>query len=266
VSAHERDLAGLTWEEAGERFHARLVAILPVGSTEPHGPHLPLDTDVTIALAQSRRATELLAAEGVDALVLPPIAYGITHYTDGFAGALTLRPGTLWALLEDVVVSLEEQGVRRVVFSNGHLEPAHVEVLRGVTLDHQSDEPHRARVVFADNTRRRWAQTLGDEFAGGDCHAGRYESSIVLAADGESVRDERRRSLPPVRIDLIEKMKAGVKSFRAAGADRAYCGAPAEASAEEGRALVESLARVIVESVREAWPALFSSAKPGTSA
>ena len=251
------DLSKRTWPEAEELFDDSLVVILPVGSTEPHGPHLPLDTDVTIALAQSRRAAGKLESEGVRALVLPSVNYGLTHFTDGFAGGITLRPGTLWAVLEDIVYSLEEQGVRRIVFANGHLEPAHVQVLRGVLLDHASLAADKAQVLFADNTRRRWAQTLGDEFASGECHAGRYESSIVLAADPDAVREDELRALPAKEIGLIEKMRAGVKSFRDAGADMAYCGAPAEASAEEGHELIDRLADMVVSTVREAWPELF---------
>jgi creatinine amidohydrolase len=257
------ELARLTWPEARALFARDPVALLPIGSTEPHGPHLPLDVDVTIALVQARRAAELLEAEGVCTLLLPPVAFGVTYYTDGFEGRVGIKPGTLWALLADVVDSLAEQGVRRVVFSNAHLEPEHVQILRGVAADHPAParEPvtveRAAQVLFPDNTRSRWAKTLGDEFKGGDCHAGRYETSLVLAADPLAVREETRRGLAPVRIDLLEHMKAGVKSFRAAGASAAYCGAPAEASAEEGRALTESLARMIVESVRETWPELF---------
>jgi creatinine amidohydrolase len=252
------EVAKLTWTEAAEALGPATVAFLPIGCTEPHGPHLPLDTDVTIAVAQARRAAERLETEGLRTVLLPPLSYGLTNFTDGFAGRLTLRPGTLWALLEDVVTALEQQDVRQVVFSNGHLEPAHVKILRGVALDHAQRGPHRAQVLFPDNTRRRWAQTLGDEFASGDCHAGRYESSIVLHADPDAVRDERRRALPEVRIDLIEKMRSGVDTFAAAGAAEAYCGAPAEASADEGRELVERLATMIVESVRETWPDLFA--------
>jgi len=252
------DLAKMTWPEAREAFDERLVAILPVGSTEPHGPHLPLDTDVTIARVQSLAAARKLAAEGVRAFVLPPVCYGITRYTEGFEGRVTLRPGTLWALLEDVVESLEEQGVRHVVFSNGHLEPEHVKILRGVAGDYAEARPGHARVVFPDNTRRRWAGTLGDEFKSGDCHAGSYESSIVLAADPDSVREEERRALEPVSIDLLAKMGEGVRTFMAAGATAAYCGDPASASAEEGERWIDKLADMIVETVREAWPELFA--------
>ncbi|MCZ6596516.1 MAG: creatininase family protein [Planctomycetota bacterium] len=252
------ELGKRTWPEARELFDGDTVAILPIGATEPHGPHLPLDTDVTIALAQSRRAAELLADENVKAVLLPPISYGLTHFTEGFEGRISLRPGTLWALLEDVIESLEDQGVRRIVFSNAHLEPEHVKILRGVAGDSPALTARAAQVLFPDNTRRRWAETLGEEFRSGDCHAGRYESSIVLAADPDAVREELRTGLPAVEIGLIEKMRAGAKTFVQAGADEAYCGDPASASAEEGRDLIERLAGMIVESVRETWPDLFS--------
>jgi creatinine amidohydrolase len=250
------ELAKLTWPEARELLDERVIAIQPIGATEPHGPHLPLDTDVTIALAQARRAAERLGALGVRAVILPPLAYGLTHFTDGFAGRISLRPGTLWALLEDVIESLQDQGVRRIVFCNAHLEPEHVAVLRGVASDATEITAAKAQVVFPDNTRRRWAGTLGTEFASGDCHAGRYESSIVLAADPAAVREAERAGLPPVRVDLIDKMRAGAKSFREAGAVDAYCGDPARASAAEGEERLDALAAMVVESVREAWPEL----------
>jgi creatinine amidohydrolase len=252
-----RELARCTWPEAEEALGPRTIALLPIGCTEPHGPHLPLDTDVTIARAQALRAAERLREEGVSAIVLPAIGYGITNFTDGFAGRITLRPGTLWALVEDVVTALEQQDVRQVVLSNGHLEPEHVALLRGVAADHPERGRQRAQVLFPDNTRRRWAETLGEEFASGDCHAGRYETSLVLAADPTGVSPAAMRGLPAVRIDLLERIRAGARTFREAGAERAYCGNPGAASAAEGRELVERLAAMIVESAREAWPDLF---------
>jgi creatinine amidohydrolase len=212
---------------------------------------------VTIAVEQSARAALKLEAAGAKVLVLPPLAYGLTNWTEGFAGRVTLRPGTLWALLEDLVISLEREGIRQVVFANAHLEPEHVQVLRGVAMDHPERTREGAQVLFVDVTRRKVAETLGDEFRSGDCHAGRYESSLVLAADPEAVREDERSALPAVRIDLLEKMKAGVTSFRKAGADRGYCGDPAAASAEEGESLYERLSDRIVSACRETWPDLF---------
>ncbi|MFN0009879.1 MAG: creatininase family protein [Planctomycetota bacterium] len=251
------DLAKLTWPQAQDFFNSRTIAIVPIGSTEPHGPHLPLDTDVTIAREQALRAARKLDAAGARAIVLPPLAYGLTNWTEGFAGRVTLRPGTLWALLEDLVLALEREGIRQIVFSNAHLEPEHVQVLRGVAMDHPERTREGAQVLFVDVTRRANAEKLGDEFRGGDCHAGRYESSLVMAVEPEAVRESERRALPPVRIDLLDKMKAGVTSFRKAGATRGYCGDPAAATAVEGESLYERLADMICASCRETWPDLF---------
>ena len=252
------DLAKRTSPEAAELLGERTVALLPIGSLEPHGPHLPLDTDVTIALVQARRAAQRLEEAGVKAVVLPPLPYGLTNYSDGFAGRVTLKPTTLWSLVEDVVNSLEQQEVRQVLLVNGHLEPEHVRILRNLAQDHPERGPQRAQVVLADITRRRFAGTLGDEFKSGDCHAGRYESSLVLCADPTAVREERRRTLQPLRIDLLEKMASGVRTFREAGALDGYCGDPASASAAEGEQLYERLADVAVQCAREAWPELFA--------
>jgi len=232
------DLAKLTSPQARAFFHARTIALLPCGATEPHGPHLPIDTDVTIAVAHARRAAEKLEALGVQALVLPAIAYGITNWTQGFPGRLSIRSGTLFALVEDLLSALEFEGIRQLVVVNAHLEPDNV------------------------RTRRKFAEKLGAEFQSGDCHAGSYETSLVMAADPSSVREHA--SLPKVRIDLIEKAKAGVANFREAGAKDAYCGDPAAASAEEGRALYETLADEVVALSRASWPELFRAG--GTTA
>jgi creatinine amidohydrolase len=250
------DLAKLTWPEAAAVLGPDCVAILPVGCTEPHGPHLPLDTDVTIALAQARRAAELLGEHRIHAVVLPAVNYGVTRFTDGFAGRLSIQPATLWSILQDLVEALEAHRVKRIVFVNGHLEPAHVEVLRGVALDRSEPKPDEARVLFVDMTRRKLAQSLGEAFCKGD-HAGRYETSLVLARDAENVREEVRASLPPVDVDLVGEIQRGAIHFVDIGIAQAYCGDPAQASAAEGRETVEKLAQAVLDSARATWPELF---------
>lgn len=251
-------LAKRTWLEAEELFTAGTIALLPVGSTEPHGPHLPLDTDVTIACAQAQRAADVLEGRGMQCVILPAISYGLTNFTNGFAGTIGLRPGTLWALLEDVLVALEEQGVGRAILVNGHLEPEHVAVLRGVIVDFPGGKgaggQMRLHAIFPDNTRRKWAATLGEEFQSGDCHAGRYETSIVLSADRAGVREDVAAKLPPKRIDLIRKIQSGKSSFKQCGADEAYCGNPAEATVAEGEDLIGRLAQMVLACAEEAWP------------
>lgn len=251
------ELAHLTSPEAAQYFTAGTIALLPCGATEPHGPHLPLDTDVLIAQGQARAAATKLEALGVRALVLPALSYGITNYTHGFKGRISIRAGSLFALLEDILSALDYEGIRHLVLLNAHLEPDNVRVLRNAILDWSEPKPDRLHAIFADVTRRKLASELGAEFQSGDCHAGSYETSLVLATHPANVRPHA--NLPQVRIDLIQKMQQGIKTFREAGAAQAYCGEPAQASVEEGAKLLEILGDQVVRLSRESWPGLFSS-------
>jgi len=252
-------LVDLTWPEARDVFASDPICLLPTGATEPHGPHLPLDVDVVISTAQAEAAARRLVAAGVPALVLPSLAYGVTFFTDGFEGRVSLRPGTLWALIDDVVASLEEQGVRRICMTNAHLEPEQVRVLRGVVLDHAKITTNNAQLVLADHLKRRWVPTLGEEFASGECHAGDYETSIVLAAEPDRVRRDLMAALPSREVGLVAGIQSGAKSFRELGADQAYCGDPAGASAEKGREILSQLAEITVATCRETWPERFGA-------
>src|SRR4051812_39439338 len=98
-----RRFADLTWEEVAALDRERTVLLLPVGSTEPHGPHLPLATDVIISDGMAGRAACMLAERGLTALLLPSIAYSVTDFASGFAGALSLRFETARDVLVDVL-------------------------------------------------------------------------------------------------------------------------------------------------------------------
>src|SRR5689334_12421537 len=108
----------LTWKEAEERIRRGLLVILPVGSTEAHGPHLPLATDVIISEEMARRAAKKLRAKGIDTLVAPPLAYSVTDFSREFSGTISIRKATAMALLRDICVSLYAQGVRLISIAN----------------------------------------------------------------------------------------------------------------------------------------------------
>lgn len=239
----------LTWEEARERLSRGLVVILPVGSTEAHGPHLPLATDVIISEEMSRRAAVKLAEQGIEAMVLPAIAYSVTDFSKDFSGSISIRKETAAAVIRDICVSLYSQGVRLVVIANSHLEPEHVASINDAI--EQVKEQTGCAVAFPDKRRRRWAATLTEEFRRGDCHAGSYETSLVLAARPELVRDQIREALEKVPISIAEKIREGVTTFREAGGSRAYFGDPCAASREEGETSYEALALMIVTAVTE---------------
>jgi creatinine amidohydrolase len=211
------------------------VALWPVGAIEPHGPHAPLGTDTLISVGMCERA----AARLQDAVVLPPLPFGVTRYGAPFAGAIGISEQTLRAMVLDVAESVAANGFRRLVIVNNHFEPEQVATLRAA-----ADE---AGALYLDLVRRRNAQRLTDEFRRGSCHAGRYETSLVLADAPDLVETTQ---LPPNEVDMPAAIAAGRTDFLAMGMDRAYCGAPAEATAEEGRATFETLTDMLVELVR----------------
>jgi creatinine amidohydrolase len=224
----------------------RVVLLLPLGATEPHGPHAPLATDTLISVGVCERAAALLADDpDVRALVLPPLAYGVTRYACAFSGAVSVSEATLKALVMDVCSSLAAQGFSQVVLVNNHLEPEQVQTLREVA------EELAPGVRLLDLTRRRNAERLTEEFRAGSCHAGRYETSLVLAAEPALVGRERMATLESRMIDMPAAIAAGRTDFTAMGMDQAYCGAPAEASAEEGERTFATLTEMLIEVVRE---------------
>jgi len=244
-------LAELTYPEAEAlRAEPRLVALLPVGSTEAHGPHLPLATDAIISDELAMRAGRALEARGRPVVILPAIPYAVTEFARPFAGTLSVRAATASALVADVCVAAVEQGFARVCLVNSHLEPAHVTSLRSALAD--AEQRSGARIALADNLEKRFARTLSDEFKRGACHAGAYETSLVLAA-GRAVPDDRA-ALPPLMIELHKQMQAGARDFRAAGAERAYFGDPAAASAAHGEDQYARLVDMVVTVVEETWP------------
>jgi creatinine amidohydrolase len=239
----------LTWTEAREAIKRGAVMILPVGSTEAHGPHLPLATDVIISEEMSHRAAQKLNEQSVDAFALPSIAYSVTDFSADFAGTISIRKETATALLRDICVSLYGQGARLVAIANSHLEPEHIASINEA-IEQVKQETGLA-VVFPDKRRRRWAVTLTEEFRRGDCHAGSYETSLVMAARLELVREDVREKLERVPISIAEKILEGARTFNEAGATDAYFGNPREASREEGEASYEALSDMIVAAVME---------------
>ena len=223
-----------------------VVVLVPVGSVEPHGPHLPLATDTLIGEAAAKRAAEMLESRSVRALVGPSIPYGVTRFADGFAGAISVTESALTGFLHAVVTGYLAAGFAHVCLVNNHLEPAHDEAVRRAIA-----EILTGRASVASPLTKRFARTLSAEFKSGACHAGRYETSLVLTAAPDLVDRVRASSLPSLDTSLSAGIRDGKSSFLAMGLTDAYTGAPAEGSAEEGRALTDKLAEMIVTEVEE---------------
>lgn len=211
-----------TWVEVGPDQ----VLLVPLGSTEQHGPHLPLDTDTRIAVAVANGVAQQ-AGGGV--VVAPAMAFGSSGEHDGFAGTLSIGTEALRHVLIELVRSASKT-FTQVVFVNGH----------GGNLD--------AVTAAADQLRQEghdvvvWWPSLR-----GDAHAGRTETSLMLAIAPELVRVDRAvaGNTAPV-VELIAEMRvSGVVGVSANG----VLGDPGGANAAEGTAWLNQLCAQLLSKI-----------------
>ena len=238
-------MSEMTWTEVEETMKDRPVGILPVGAIEAHGPHLPLNADTVIAIEMARRGAAKLKEHGVSALILPPVSFTVSDFAADFPGTISVPAATAVAVLRDVCVVAATK-FRAVAIANIHLEPRHIECLKAAM---EEARKAGASVCWADITKKRWAELLGETFAKGD-HAGAFETSLMMAAAPDRVRERERISLAPME-GLMPALKKGAKTFKEAGGDDAYFGDPTAASAEEGEGYFESLAEILSLSIME---------------
>jgi creatinine amidohydrolase len=235
----------MTWTEVDEAMKDRPVALIPVGAVEAHGPHLPLQTDTVIATEMARRGAAKLKESGVSSLILPPVYFTVADFGADFAGTLSLPAETATALMRDVAVAAGKK-FRAVCYVNIHLEPRHLECLKKAVEDASKQG---VSVCYTDITKKRWAELLGDAYRQGD-HGGAFETSLMMAAAPDQVRERERISLPPTD-GLVAAMKKGAKTFLEAGGEDAYFGDPTAASAEEGENLFDALVEALSMTVKE---------------
>ena len=217
-----------TWPEVDERGPS--VVAVPLGSVEQHGPHLPLDTDTRIATA----LVDALAAARPDVVGAPPVAYGASGEHAGFPGTLSIGTEALTAVLVELGRSAD--AFAGVVFVNGH--GGNLEAVR------------RASALLVDEGRRvlAWAPSVPD----GDAHAGRTETSLLLALDPGCVRLDRAEPGATAPIaELIGDLRSGGV---AAVAPNGVLGDPTGASADEGAALLAAITADLLAAVDRAFP------------
>jgi mycofactocin system creatininase family protein len=216
-------LADLVWPEVG----GGLVAI-PLGSTEQHGPHLPLSTDTLIAVALA----VALAAERDGVVVAPPLPYGSSGEHGDFAGTLSIGQEATELVLVELCRSASATFSRTLLISahGGNAEPLRRAVER---LSYEGRDVHA------------WQPSWD-----GDAHAGRVETSILLALDAAGVRLESAEVGNPEPIERLmgPLRERGVRALSPNG----ILGDPTGASAAEG---AELLAAALVDLVGhvDAW-------------
>ena len=232
------DLGSATWTDA-DAAGADL-ALLPVGSTEQHGPHAPLSTDTVLA--------EAVAAAGADAydgevVVAPPLPVGVSEEHRGFAGTLWLSPDAFRAAVRDVVESCLHNGWNRVVVVNGH--GGNVDALHEVAAAVTRAEP--AHVVPFTWFRSVDFEALveGTDLDSLDMgHAGAAETAMLRATHPDLVREDRVEEAREAAADRWGEWVSGVNLAYDTDefADNGVVGDPAAGDDEVGRALLDASA------------------------
>jgi len=222
------ELASATWPETAGDLRTLVV---PVGSLEQHGPHLPLDTDTQIAVALAREIAELRG----DVVVAPAVPYGASGEHEGFPGTVSVGRDALALYLLEFVRSASAT-YRRILFVNGHGGNA---------------EP-LGRIAERSRYEGRDARCWTPRVSGGDLHAGRVETSLMLALQPETVRLSRvaaGATTPPAQL-WPRLRQDGVRAVSESG----VLGDPTGASAEEGWTLYATLVNDLDLFIRS-WPA-----------
>ncbi len=223
--AHWEDLSMPEFEAAREE--SRLV-ILPVGSVEEHGPHLPLGTDTCHAIEVAHRAAALRPV-----LVAPPLYYGICRSTREHPGTISLSGDTLRGLIRDLGREFYRQGLRRLIFISGHAGGTHMCALveAGETLLTEFADLRLAVVNILELLREVLADRPDLVMTKGDSHAGEVETAIMLAAYPQLVKGSAPAEWP------------GFPKFELVRDKRRYWpggvwGDPGPASAQKGEAIL----------------------------
>lgn len=209
----------------------------PLGSTEQHGPHLPLDTDTRIANAVATAAAGELAADTGDGrtALAPAIAYGSSGEHQSFAGTISIGTEALTRVLVEYARSAT-QWCRRIVFVNGH--GGNIEATVSAV-----------RLLRSEGRDIAWWACAVE---GGDAHAGHVETSLLLHISPENVRreDVLAGNSAPLR-ELMAPMRAGgVAAVSAIG----VLGDPTTASSQEGARMLATMTRQCADAVRRWTP------------
>lgn len=221
---------------ASERYDK---AFLPVGATEYHGPHLPYGTDTFTAEA----IAEAFARELGNAIVLPPIAVGVSHHHLPWKWTLSLRPDTLTLVIKDVAESLLHHGIEKLVIVSAHDgNPGPAESAARILSQERG-----MKVAIFRGWQGRAARLLAPEWDIDGDHAGQSELSMILYAAPETARPEAATAQPvqftDLPLDLIDTFDGTVPL--------GYSGDATQASAEQGEAIVKALVEQVVPFIRE---------------
>lgn len=245
-------LSEMTWEEVKEAVADRRIAVVPVGATEQHGRHLPVDTDTFLCESVIRE----VARRFEKLVVCPTFPYGNSTHHLSFAGTISLGPHAFIDAVADILLSLGRCGFHKMLLLNGHGgNRAHLSVAARLARDRSSTPLLTAVADYYNFGARSVAREVRETGVGGMAHACEYETSLYLHFNPEKVRMDRAVKRIPVspipeyvHADLLGDSAVGLVVSEGEPCEEAraysYCdsgvaGDPTVASADKGGRIFE---------------------------
>jgi creatinine amidohydrolase len=247
----------LTWPEMREAIARQPVVLLPFGTIEDHGPHLPLNTDNVIVEAICRGVAERTAGE---TLLMPVVAYGLNEHHMDFPGTISVDMQAILSYVADIAISVARHGFTHLLVVNGHGSNASLADLaaRKAVLETGmvcgAMSPNAAiDSALAEPT----LSAMRRSEPGGVAHAGEYETAMMLHLRPDLVQIDRAvREMGQLKLEYFnwdhpEPSILAWQDWWSRMSKSGVCGDPTLATAEFGRALFETTVDNMVRFVRE---------------
>lgn len=232
----------MSWVDAKKLAKETDTVLIPIGSFEQHGPHLPLSTDTDIAREVCARASALAKVP-----LMPPLAFGFSIEHEAFPGTVTLTPETFLSIVREVTSCLSTHGFSRIVYVNAHggntglLRAAIQEVrVRYDVIPYLASTWEIGRHVSGKILENPTSLGHGDEF----------ETSIMLSIDPAKVNLKslgaiRKKSFLKVDSEMAMRKGWRTEDFSKIG----IIGDPSKATAEKGRRLLDAISKDLAKSI-----------------
>ncbi len=241
-------LAEMTWPEAQTRLKEVDIALLPVGSMEQHGPHLPLDTDAFDAGYLARRVAEGCAPP--KPLVLPLIPYGVSYHHEDFSGTMSISPKTLSQLVYEIGMSAARHGITKLVIINGH--GGNIPALQFAAQMINRDAHIFSCVETGETSEKEIAELTETH---NDVHAGEVETSTALANRPHLVKLDRAKKFIPQfsskYLNFSSKRSVEWYARIAKISPTGVLGDPTKATREKGEKMWAAMIKHLIEFVED---------------
>jgi creatinine amidohydrolase len=245
----------LTWPEVNEAVSRGMIPVLPVGTMEQHGPHLPIKMDrwtaTEVVNEASKRHRERL-------LAMPPVAYGYTTHVMDFPGSITIHHETFIRYVVDILKSVAYHGFKRIIVVNGHgsnVPPLDLAARRAILETDAMIAMTSWWSLTAANPQymKKWRKS---HFPGGCAHACEAETSMALHMDASLVQMDKAKDVDieinAVKskyhwVDLWAAGPVAVTGWTSTYTENGTAGEPTLATKAKGRKLFEEAVRNLIE-------------------